>query len=729
MSERTLSDASSQEGFDQWELRGHELEDLQAYVQDLLDRAICSIQTATNQASRRRARQRLQRKLSDFLTKEQYEEAMQQFKVLCETRLGYVWRVAQHMDDKSSGQPGVCYLQFNEMSLQWEHSVSVKNDSLTNCMKDSGALPQSQVEVKRDAMPLRKRQFCFTALHFQDGIKMGLSRSGGDYKDIKRLSCTVSADQLFHWPDLKRGLSMWLESHLRGYGNMTQIFWEQIRPIQHDLTNIIGFHEVMVSRDCILGILAVRSVYLLTMNRTYRQQMILDTDFLISDWYYMVYRFPFSLLVDTGWAPIVFSAWALLSQSLKQTQADLVWTDCEDVPGVGSMSSDMQEFADAPAEIWQRMLSVISNADEAMMKRCPLAFSYIAGLLSAVEENESLQKGLLDVAQHALRHYREKNNFTFANVLLSSWNVFGPLAHSALVLDEKTGLSKKKSCHLLWCPEGGTPNYLLCRCERVFSQNYRNTTICIFMVDTRRRSSLRNITSVLNARYWTLAFGVNKAYAHDYGYEIDYVNPDEATHFPKRKVGWAKIKVLINELRQRGPERCAYGVSIDTDAFIRTSEPLAAIINDYGLAENKLIMFSQEYHVETVEKGNTAFINGGFFIVRNTQEGIGLLQEWYDVPDVYQDMAHLKMENPQGLNMCWDQKMQEKYAAVTALGEPHLFTAPLGLAIRHNWFKDLRFEQEMQDILLHRLQRRYNCIVCQNVYDWDDSNNTDPGWR
>lgn len=78
--------------------------------------------------------------------------------------------------------------------------------------------------------------------------------------------------------------------------------------------------------------------------------------------------------------------------------------------------------------------------------------------------------------------------------------------------------------------------------------------------------------------------------------------------------------------------------------------------------------------------------------------------------------------------MCWDQKMQPKYAAVTALGEPHLFTAPLGVAIRHNWFKDLRFEQELQDILLHRLQRRYNCIVCQNVYDWDDSNNTDPGW-
>ena len=62
------------------------------------------------------------RKLSDFLTREQYEEAMQQFKVLCETRLGYVWRVAQH-DEKPSAEaelPGVCYLNFNGLTGQWE---------------------------------------------------------------------------------------------------------------------------------------------------------------------------------------------------------------------------------------------------------------------------------------------------------------------------------------------------------------------------------------------------------------------------------------------------------------------------------------------------------------------------------------------------------------------------------------------------------------------------------
>ncbi|CAE7428461.1 PKHD1L1, partial [Symbiodinium pilosum] len=447
------------------------------------------------------------------------------------------------------------------------------------------------------------------------------------------------------------------------------------------------------------------------------------------DWYYLTYRFPYSLLVETGWAPIIFSTWALLAESFKSSFPDLVWKDCEDVPGVGKLMPDMQAYVTAPTQMWQKMMSSMMGADEDALKRCPLASAFMAGLLSAVEDHDKVRKSLLDLAQFALRHYREKNNFTFANVLLSSWNIFSPIAHTALLLDEKTGLSKKKPCGLLWCPQGGTPNDLLCRCEFAFTKGYRNTTVCIFMVDTRRRSSLRNITSVLNARYWTLSFGVNRAYAHDFGYEIDYVNPDEATHYPGRKVGWAKVKVIVDALRERGPERCAYGVSLDTDAFIRTSEPLAAIIADYGLADNKLIMFSQEYHMENDHEGGKALINGGFFIVRNTPEGVGLLQEWYDVPEMYEDMAHLKKENPQGLNQCWDRKMQPKYAAVTALGEPHLFTAPLGLAVRHNWFKDLRFEQEMQDILLHRLQRRYNCIVCQNVYDWDDSNNTDPGWR
>ena len=79
---------------------------------------------------------------------------------------------------------------------------------------------------------------------------------------------------------------------------------------------------------------------------------------------------------------------------------------------------------------------------------------------------------------------------------------------------------------------------------------------------------------------------MNLAYAQDNGFEMDYVQPSPQ-HYVDRKIGWAKVKVLLEELQSRGPERCAYGVSIDSDAFIRSSESLNAIVKDYGLDDEK----------------------------------------------------------------------------------------------------------------------------------------------
>merc|ERR1712138_64253 len=103
--------------------------------------------------------------------------------------------------------------------------------------------------------------------------------------------------------------------------------------------------------------------------------------------------------------------------------------------------------------------------------------------------------------------------------------------------------------------------------------------------------------------------------------------------------------------------------------------------------------------------------------------GVALLEEWYNVPEVHEDMSHLRMKDSQGLNKCWDEKVQPVRAEQVVLAPPYLFTAPLGWFVRHNWFKDMRFEQELQDVILQRLFHRYGCIVCQNVYDWDQSLN------
>lgn len=560
----------------------------------------------------------------------------------------------------------------------------------------------------------------------------------GDYTNVDHLSCATTFDQLFDWMDLKKSMALWLRASMYKKEKVLQIHWEKIRPLQHALTNLISLHDLTTSRDCILGMMAIRFFYLVIQGASYRDEALMNETALAIDWYYMVAKFKWSLLLKTGWAPIFFQSWALVGTDMHLRHPDKIWSDCTELPGIGRVhtSREMQEMEPAEAmAYWETLVKVLDSVSEEDAHRCPLAYAHVATVLafSQVDEDTpdlSFSSNLLDAAQQMLRRYQEKNNYTLANLMLSKWEFFKIGAELATRVDDKDGRSTIGSCGLLWCKEELTPNPRTCECEIVFTQDFRNSTFCLFVVDNRRRSSLRNITSILNARYWTLSYGINWAYAQDHGYEIDYVQPDPVLHYPDRKIGWAKVKVIHDALRERGPERCNFGVSLDSDAFIRTSESLGAIVEDYGMHDDKQILFSQEYHMEEgLRKDQQDFINGGFFIVRNSPKGLQILDDWYNVPETHEDMAHLKKENPQGLNLCWDRKMQPKYADVTVLASSQLFTAPLGLVVRHNWFKDLRFEQEMQDILLQRLHQRYGCIVCQNVYDWDDSNNTDPGWR
>ena len=53
--------------------------------------------------------------------------------------------------------------------------------------------------------------------------------------------------------------------------------------------------------------------------------------------------------------------------------------------------------------------------------------------------------------------------------------------------------------------------------------------------------------------------------------------------------------VVHDRLQASGQRRCAYGVLLDTDAYVRTSESLLAVALQYGLDRSKLILFSQEH--------------------------------------------------------------------------------------------------------------------------------------
>eukprot|EP00392_Amoebophrya_sp_AT5.2_P003089 g3094.t1 len=114
----------------------------------------------------------------------------------------------------------------------------------------------------------------------------------------------------------------------------------------------------------------------------------------------------------------------------------------------------------------------------------------------------------------------------------------------------------------------------------------RTSPICIFMVDSRPPVRLETLDVVEDASYISVVYAVNALYAEQHGYRLEFVLPNEERHYKDRKVGWAKVKIIENQLRRYGPEKCAYGVSIDTDAYFRSSEKLEDIIAHYFDNEN-----------------------------------------------------------------------------------------------------------------------------------------------
>eukprot|EP00435_Cladocopium_sp_Y103_P043288 s311_g12.t1 len=455
----------------------------------------------------------------------------------------------------------------------------------------------------------------------------------GDYTNVDHLSCATTFDQLFDWMDLKKSMALWLRASMYKKEKVLQIHWEKIRPLQHALTNLISLHDLTTSRDCILGMMAIRFFYLVIQGASYRDEALMNETALAIDWYYMVAKFKWSLLLKTGWAPIFFQSWALVGTDMHlpgcllrpaELWMCLLGGDEEKHGTTAAFGCDSQEMEPAEAmAYWETLVKVLDSVSEEDAHRCPLAYAHVATVLafSQVDEDTpdlSFSSNLLDAAQQMLRtiskpigfspqgdrRYQEKNNYTLANLMLSKWEFFKIGAELATRVDDKDGRSTIGSCGLLWCKEELTPNPRTCECEIVFTQDFRNSTFCLFVVDNRRRSSLRNITSILNARYWTLSYGINWAYAQDHGYEIDYVQPDPVLHYPDRKIGWAKVKVIHDALRERGPERCNFG----------------------------------EYHMEEgLRKDQQDFINGGFFIVRNSPKGLQILDDWYNVPETHEE--------------------------------------------------------------------------------------------
>lgn len=479
----------------------------------------------------------------------------------------------------------------------------------------------------------------------------------GDLAAAPEHSCDGVIDMLVDWHQLREDLSAVLDEVLTG-GNAILKYWQHIRPQTHTLDNIATFTVTSQTfASCRVGYFAVKAF--MTAWSPQREEL---TWRLAEDWQWFLSLPAESLerLLASAWGYVLFASWLLL------------------FPG-----------------------------SEPCTDRCP-----------ALGAAELLELGHLAEAQSALRQVDRSGGLGLVRALTAAPLARALLGPSAALRAEAGNAGadlrmRRARCRFQGCAlaREATPLDATCACGRLFPRPRAALSACIFMVDSRPVEPMRNITEVLASRYWSLAYEANRLYAEHHGYSIDYVIPDESLHYPSRKVGWAKVKVILDQMEARlpGSDRgCDIAVSIDTDAYFRGTERLEGVVEQY--MEGKEILFSQEYHTE--ERPGQIHINGGFFIVRNTDHGRELLRAWYAVPEMESHKLY-KKENAQGLNFCWDSAMHPEHSQATVLAPYEYFSCPRGQFIRHNWFKDLSFEAELQEAVLQRwAETSPGCVLC-----------------
>lgn len=471
-------------------------------------------------------------------------------------------------------------------------------------------------------------------------------------------SCDGVQDMLVDWAQVRDDLSVVMEEVVTG-GNSVLKYWQHIRPMTHTLDNIAVETSTSVTfSSCRVGFFAVKAF----MTAWSPQKEELKRLRFAEDWMWFITLSTesFQQLLFSDWAYVLFTSWQAIS-----TQTEPCEGMCPQLEAFEFLQKGMlAEFLDA--------LVQVDRSDG-------------LGLMRALGTEVPLARLLL-----------------------------APAAERRAAREQEDIRKKYQTCRFKMCSlrEEATPLDSSCSCQKVFPESKAKLHACIFMVDSRPVESLSNITEVLAARFWSLAYEANRLYAEHRGYSIDYIVPEEDQHYKGRKIGWAKVKVIVDamEIRRPGAERgCDIAVSIDTDAYFRSTESLESVVEHY--MQGKDILFSQEYHTE--ERGEDTHINGGFFIVRNSDNGRRLLREWYEVPVRYKSHATYMKENPQGLNYCWDTIMHPKYKDVTVKAPWEYFSCPRGQYIRHNWFKDLSFEAELQEaVLQRRTELSPGCVLC-----------------
>lgn len=188
---------------------------------------------------------------------------------------------------------------------------------------------------------------------------------------------------------------------------------------------------------------------------------------------------------------------------------------------------------------------------------------------------------------------------------------------------------------------------------------------------------------------------VNKKFCNILGYDYLYLELDNNKYgdiHPATK----KIHIVNDFLLNKN-----YGILVflDSDAWIQNGYWLNDIIDNLIINDEKQGCFSRDPYV----KKNT-FINSGSFIIKNND----FTKQMYNL--IIKDLHN---NNSYHNNWPYDQYYISKYIFENkekfTIFIPDILNTPLGKVLRHNWFKNQKMYDDLNEIIA--LKDEYICLA------------------
>jgi len=215
--------------------------------------------------------------------------------------------------------------------------------------------------------------------------------------------------------------------------------------------------------------------------------------------------------------------------------------------------------------------------------------------------------------------------------------------------------------------------------------------VCLLQTDNR-----------LTLNYLLLTQKVNKMFCANLGYEYMFIEIDDKYNFSNKQ--YAKLYIVNDILQNYNYDILIF---LDSDAWIQNDILLNDLINNLINDDNKNGCFSRDPYL----KKNT-YINSGSFIIKNND----YIKQMYNQLISLFEKDLIKNNNDdtkvRKKNIWCDQfyisnfvfNNKEKFYIFV----PDILNTPNGKILRHNWWKNKKMYDDLNELILTRIKNNFN---------------------